>query len=530
MGDIEGNFRILEKSFNTACAKNCDFFLTPELSLTGYPPQDLLLRKDFIKKIEKYKKKLINLTKKRETIFSLSVPVYQDGQLVNSLLLIKSGKILYTYEKMNLPNYGVFDEKRYFNSKGKKKALDFKKNKIDFLICEDMWSEDFENYSSKHSLDFIIIINASPFEFGKFDLRKKLAFKRAKYFNAKLIYVNLVGAQDDLVFDGGSFVMEKNGKIISQLPFFKESDQVIDFQQIKKKKYTKENNLSLLYKALVTGLKNYMSKNGFKSATLGLSGGIDSALSLAIAADSIGPENIFSFFLPSLFTSQSSKTDALDMSNYIGVKTQEISIEKLRKSVLSHLNPIFKDLEEEVTEENIQSRLRGLILMAVSNKFNSLLITTGNKSELAVGYSTLYGDMSGGYSILKDVYKTKVFELSNWRNENIADEFKVKQIKVIPENIITKEPSAELKFNQIDKDSLPPYHILDRILELLIDENSDLKSIIKQGFSKKLVNKIWLMVKNSEFKRYQSVIGPKVSKMSLSLDRRFPLTNKFNLD
>ncbi len=218
------------------------------------------------------------------------------------------------------------------------------------------------------------------------------------------------------------------------------------------------------------------------------------------------------------------------MSNYIGVKTQEISIEKLRKSVLSHLNPIFKDLEEEVTEENIQSRLRGLILMAVSNKFNSLLITTGNKSELAVGYSTLYGDMSGGYSILKDVYKTKVFELSNWRNENIADEFKVKQIKVIPENIITKEPSAELKFNQIDKDSLPPYHILDRILELLIDENSDLKSIIKQGFSKKLVNKIWLMVKNSEFKRYQSVIGPKVSKMSLSLDRRFPLTNKFNLD
>lgn len=530
VGDIEGNFRILKKSFNIACAKNCDFFLTPELSLTGYPPQDLLLRQDFIKKIEKYKKKIINLTKNRETIFSLSIPLYQDRRLVNSLLLIKSGKILHTYEKMKLPNYGVFDEKRYFNSKEKKIVLDFKKKKIDFLICEDMWSEDFENYSAKHSLDFIIIINASPFEFGKFDLRKKLAFKRAKYFNAKLIYVNLVGAQDDLIFDGGSFVMEKNGKIISQLPFFKESDYVIDFQKINRKRYIKESDLSLLYKALVTGLKNYMSKNGFKSATLGLSGGIDSALSLAIVADSIGSENISSFFLPSLFTSQRSKTDALDMSNYIGVKTQEISIEKLRKSVLSHLNPIFKDLKEEVTEENIQSRLRGLILMAVSNKFNSLLITTGNKSELAVGYSTLYGDMSGGYSILKDVYKTKVFELCNWRNENLADEFRVKKIKVIPENIITKEPSAELKFNQIDKDSLPPYHILDRILELLIDENRDLKFIIRQGFSKKLVKKIWLMVKNSEFKRYQSVIGPKVSKMALSLDRRFPLTNKFNLD
>ena len=218
------------------------------------------------------------------------------------------------------------------------------------------------------------------------------------------------------------------------------------------------------------------------------------------------------------------------MSSYLGVETKEISIEELRKSVLFHLNPLFKNHKQEVTEENIQSRLRGLILMAASNKFKSLLITTGNKSELAVGYSTLYGDMSGGYSLLKDVYKTKVFELCNWRNENILDEFKIKKLNVIPENIIIKEPTAELKFDQIDKDSLPPYHILDRILELLIDENLDLKSITNKGYSKKLVKKVWLMIKNSEFKRYQSVIGPKVTKMALSLDRRFPLTNKFDID
>lgn len=489
-----------------------------------------MLRKDFIKKINEYKNKIIKLTKKSKTIFALSIPVNEKNQIINSLLLIQSGKIIQSFEKKELPNYGVFDEKRYFSSKTKKKLLNYNNKNIDFLICEDMWSDNFESYKTNHKIDYIFIINASPFEYKKFNLRKKLAYKRAKNFNSKLVYVNLVGAQDDLVFDGGSFVMNNDGKIIHQFPFFKETEQLIDLNNKIWKKTKKEDDLSLLYKALMTGLKNYMSKNSFKSAILGLSGGVDSALSLAIIADTIGSENIFSFFLPSLFTSKSSRTDAFEMSSYLGVETKEISIEELRKSVLFHLNPLFKNHKQEVTEENIQSRLRGLILMAASNKFKSLLITTGNKSELAVGYSTLYGDMSGGYSLLKDVYKTKVFELCNWRNENILDEFKIKKLKVIPENIIIKEPTAELKFDQIDKDSLPPYHILDRILELLIDENLDLKSITNKGYSKKLVKKVWLMIKNSEFKRYQSVIGPKVTKMALSLDRRFPLTNKFDID
>ena len=309
-----------------------------------------------------------------------------------------------------------------------------------------------------------------------------------------------------------------------------ESDKIIDLEKeyyVKKSK--KVDDLEHLYKALMMGMKNYIIKNNFKSVTLGLSGGIDSALTLTILADIIKTENIKSFFLPSKYSSQESKKDAFELSRNLGVNTNEISIEILRKEVLKELKPIFNKLEEDTTEENVQSRIRGLLLMAISNKYNSLLITTGNKSELAVGYATLYGDMCGGYSLLKDVYKTTVIELCNWRNENILEEFYIKKLNIIPNQIITKEPSAELKFNQTDRDSLPPYKVLDQILEMLIDQNKDIESIVKSGFNKRIINRVWKMIKNSEFKRYQSAVGPKISKLSLSVDRRFPLTNKFEL-
>ena len=504
--------------------------MTSELSLTGYPPQDLLFRKDFLKKVEIFKQKIINLTKNKKTIFALSIPLSKINEITNALLLVQSGKIIYSVQKKILPNYGVFDEKRYFSSTQiKTEYFNYSNKKIEFLICEDMWTNDFIK-KKKEKLDLIVVINASPFEIGKFKLRQSHASKRAKYFQSNLVYVNLVGSQDDLIFDGGSFVMDKLGKIVIQEKFFEESEThfILD-SKTKKKQIMKINKFENLYRALMLGLKNYMTNNGFRFAHLGLSGGIDSALTLAILADTIDSENIHSFYLPSKFSSNDSKKDAEALSKNVGIKTSEISIEILRNTVIKHLNPIFKKFNEDVTEENIQSRLRGLILMALSNKLDSLLVTTGNKSELAVGYSTLYGDMCGGYSLLKDVYKTDVFELCRWRNKNTLPYFKVKRNNIIPEEILTKEPSAELKYNQKDSDLLPPYEILDKILSYLIDENRDVKFIIKKGFIKDDVMKIWKMIKNSEFKRYQSAIGPKVSKMSLSLDRRFPITNKFDL-
>ena len=505
--------------------------MTSELSLTGYPPQDLLLRTDFIKKTELYKRKLISITKNKKTIFVLNIPNNEKGKLYNSLFLFKNGSVVFKKNKSILPNYGVFDEKRYFETDGMDSVFFvYKKYKIKFLICEEMWSDEYMSYN-KRNFDFVISLNASPFELKKFDIRKKMAKKNVKNYNANLIYLNLVGGQDDLIFDGGSFIMNQKGEIVFQTKFFSDSEYIISDNEVIslkpiKRKYDEVENL---YKALVYSLKNYMSKNTFKKAILGLSGGIDSALCLMIASDALGSKNINSFFLPSKYTSFESKKDAYELAKNLEVDIKEISIELLRKNVSNELDFLFKGLPSNITEENIQSRIRGLFLMAISNKFNSLLITTGNKSELAVGYSTLYGDMCGGFSLIKDVYKSQVIKLTNWRNKNLGDNFKIRKINNVPINIINKEPSAELKPNQKDSDSLPNYDTLDKILELMIDKRSDLSSIKKSGFSEKIIKEVWKMVKNSEYKRYQSSIGPKVSEMSFDKDRRFPLTNKFNI-
>ena len=461
---------------------------------------------------------------------ALNIPEINRKEILNSLQLFYRGKLIYNYQKNQLPNYGVFDEKRYFTSNDFHQELfKFKNLKIKFLICEDMWAENYFTKSNMN-LDLIIIINASPYEINKFSLREKIASKKAKYSTAKLIYLNLVGSQDELIFDGGSFFMNQSGRIVEQISFFKQAEKCINIlDENVPKKSQKIINIEHLYRALMLSVKNYATKNNFKSLSIGLSGGIDSALCLTILCDTFKIDEIFSYFLPTIFTSKESRVDANNLSKNLGINTSEISIEELRKNVLSKLMPFFGDSEESITEENIQSRLRGLILMALSNKKKSLLITTGNKSELAVGYSTLYGDMCGGFSLLKDVYKTKVFELCKWRNQNILEEFKVKKLNVIPQEIITKEPTAELKFNQIDKDSLPPYNDLDRILELLIDQKRELEFIIKKGYSVNLVRRVWKMIKNSEFKRFQSSIGPKITKEALSGDRRFPITNKFEL-
>ncbi len=531
VGDLKKNFKILEKSFLKSAKHKCDFFLTSELFLTGYPPQDLIFRDDFLKKISFYKTKIKNLTKKNKSILVLNIPEKQNGKIYSSLFLFQGGSVLYKKNKCVLPNYGVFDEKRYFSIDNQDtNYFEYKNKKIKFLICEEMWSKEFM-LQCDEKMDYLVCLNASPFEVNKFKRRQEHAQKNVKYFDSKMIYLNYVGCQDELIFDGGSFLMDKNGVIVHQAPFFEESEIILqpDKTLKSKMKNKKIDEKSNLYFALLYSLKNYMKNNNFKKIILGLSGGIDSALCLMLAVDAIKSENVNCYYFPTIYNSKQSEIDAKELVKNLKVQMNILSIESLRKRFLSQLEPIFKNSPNDITEENIQSRIRGLLLMAISNKFNCLLIATGNKSELAVGYSTLYGDMCGGFSLIKDLYKTQVIELVKWRNTNNPSFCKIKGLELIPENIITKDPSAELKPNQKDVDSLPKYKDLDKILELLIDKNYDLKSIKKFGFKEKLVKKVWKMITGSEFKRYQSTIGPKLSGMSFDKDRRFPITNKFDI-
>ena len=504
--------------------------MTSELFLTGYPPQDLLLRNDFIKKVEFFKKKIFSITKKQKTIFLLNVPKEEKKKIFNVLYLIKNGKVVFEKSKSILPNYGVFDEKRYFYAEEIDTSFFLHNSKkIKFLICEEMWSKKFLE-KNNDNYDLIVSINASPFEIEKFSKRIKNARNAVKAFDSDLIYLNHVGCQDELIFDGGSFLMNKSGKIITQAKFFREDEIIIDSNKDSPKKIVSpKNKMENLYEALMYSLKTYMKNNSFKQVVLGLSGGIDSALCCLIAADTLGSKNVKPVFMPTIYTSIESKRDVKSLCKNLDLKFDNILIDDLRKKFLSKLEFIFKDLPENLAEENIQSRIRGLILMAISNKFNSLLIATGNKSELAVGYSTLYGDMCGGFSLIKDLYKSQVFSLVKWRNINIPENASLIKNKLIPENIIVKEPTAELRFNQKDKDSLPEYEKLDKVLELLIDKNYGIKQIKEFGYNENMIKMIWKMIKKSEFKRYQSTIGPKISGMSFDKDRRFPITNNFSI-
>jgi len=531
VGDLDKNFKIIEKSFKKCASEDCDFFLTTELFLTGYPPQDLILRNDFLKKVQIYKTKIKALTKNKNSILLLNIPEKINNKIFNTLFLFKNGLTIYKKNKSVLPNYGVFDEKRYFNIQ-ESKVTDFmyKNKQIRFLICEEFWSEQLMINSNK-KVDYLICINASPYEINKYNERKKIAARNAKFFKSNVIYLNHVGCQDDLIFDGGTFVMNKEAKVIYQCSFFKESEKIVNIEKTENKKIIKidYDRQYHIYNALICSLQSYMKSNNFKKLIIGLSGGIDSALCLMIAVDALKSKNVKCFYLPTIYNSKQSQRDAYKLAKNLNVDISTISIEMLRKKINSELKPFFQNKPQDITEENIQSRLRGMLLMSLSNKFNSLLITTGNKSELAIGYSTLYGDMCGGFSLIKDLYKTQVFELSKWRNTTLPVFCRFKKKGLIPENIILKEPSAELKMNQKDEDSLPKYSVLDKILELMVDKNYDLQSIRKYGFNEKLIKKIWNMLKNAEFKRYQSAIGPKISSMSFDKDRRFPITNKFKI-
>jgi len=517
VGDLAGN---TAKITNVLSQGNSDIVVFPEMSLVGYPAQDLQLNLGFLKAVKTQINTLIKFSQSIESAFVIGAPVKFGKKIYNCAIVIQKGKILKTMRKIALPNYGVFDEKRIFSHASSPTTFDFKNKKICVLVCEDLWEQKVVKKVQAQKPDLVISINASPFDIEKASKRKELV-----KIGIPVVYVNQVGGQDDLVFDGGSFVTNQNGDIIAQAKYFEEDTLSFEFGASKEVINTKEVLEEKVYNALILGLRDYVHKTGFSKVLLGLSGGIDSALVAAIACDALGSENVRGVRMPSQYSSEHSLTDAKDSADKLCCKLETIEIKNLFETFGVALEESFKNTKQDLTEENLQARIRGALLMAISNKKGELLLATGNKSEYACGYSTLYGDMCGAFAPLKDVYKTMVYKLSNWRNKNIPAISLLKKLDVIPINSIQKAPSAELKPNQTDQDTLPEYDVLDKVLYHLIEEDLGVKEIIKKGFEKKLVNRVYKMLIASEYKRNQAPIGTKVSIRDLSKDRRYPIVN-----
>jgi len=502
-----------------ACRNDAEVIVFPELSICGYPPEDLLHRAGFIERCEKKVSELAaKLDKSRYVI--VGTPLREGKLLFNAAAVLHAGKVLYIYKKQILPNYSVFDEKRYFSPGSEPLIFKLNKTRLALTICEDLWDRGPAAKAKAQGAEIILNLNASPYHIDKHKLRTAEMAKRAEENSLGIVYVNQVGGQDELIFDGSSFVMNQQGKIISQAESFSECLQIIDTVDLPNLKPVVEDysRLEQIHKALVLGIKDYVNKNHFKGVLLGLSGGIDSALTLALAVEALGPLAVQVVLMPSRFTADMSIDDSLKMAKTLGVEHTIISIEKPFTAFLDILEPALKNKKFTVTEENVQARIRGIILMALSNKTGRMLLTTGNKSEMAVGYATLYGDMAGGFAPLKDVSKTLVYELSNWIN---------RKTEIIPARIITREPSAELAPNQADTDSLPPYEILDPILERYVEKYQCTSEIIQAGFSAEVVKRITKMVDRNEYKRRQSPPGCRITKRAYGKDRRYPITNGF---
>lgn len=526
VGDLDGNAKMILKIWQ-APPQETDLIVFPELAICGYPPEDLVLKPAFMRHVENEIAVLVKASSNIKSAALIGSPWLIDGQLYNAAHLIEHGKITATFLKNELPNYDVFDEKRVFSPGPLPSPVDFRGVKLGIMICEDMWFPGVAAQLNQKGAEILIVPNASPYHTSKEEKRRDAARARVMETGLPLLYVNQIGGQDDLVFDGDSFVMNESGNIILDCPEFAEGTFSVIFEKkdasapwlIGAK--TSCKNLTgpeEIYQALCLGLKDYVRKNGFESVILGLSGGIDSALTAIIAADALGPEAVHCVMLPSRFTAEISLEDAKALARNIGCTYKTISVEEPINTFNELLKPHLTPQAPAITFENIQPRTRGLILMALSNASGALLLTTGNKSEMAVGYATLYGDMCGGFNVLKDVYKTQVYELARWRNT---------QNPVIPERILTRAPSAELKDNQTDQDTLPPYDLLDDILHGLIEEDLDIEAIAARGHTPALVEKVWRMVDLAEYKRRQSAPGVKITPRAFGRDRRYPITNKF---
>ena len=521
VGDLDGNVRAILNVMQAAEAEICDVALLPELAITGYPPEDLLKRPAFMDAVEMAVAAVVNASRNACVVFGAP---RRDGRVLkNSVYLARCGHVIGIYDKQYLPNYGVFDERRYFEpGSGEPCIFDVNGWRVGVGVCEDLWHDALAARQSQMACDVWFNLNASPFHIGKQSEREALVMRRAKAFATPLIYVNPVGGQDEIVFDGGSHAVDGEGDLICRAPLFEPWQAVVDLSAIGAASIAEmPDPLAQIYSALVMGVHDYVRRNGCRQVVIGLSGGIDSALTAAIAVAALGPEHVLGVLLPSQYSSDHSIADAEALARNLGMETITLPIADGVAAAEATLADTFEQWgmqASDITEENIQARMRGLLLMAISNKSGRMVLTTGNKSEMAVGYATLYGDMAGGFAVLKDVYKTEVFALCRWLN---------REHEVIPENTITKPPSAELRPDQKDSDSLPDYPLLDAILKAVIEERLGVDAIIERGFERLTVVRVVRMLQLAEYKRRQAPPGVKITERAFGRDRRYPITHGF---
>ena len=519
VGDIPGNTTLICQQAAEAAVAGADLIVFSELALTGYPPEDLLLRPSLQRRIDTALEQIAAASS--EIAIAIGYPWMDNDVLYNCAAVWYRGEELGRYAKQYLPNYQVFDEKRYFTEGIDSCVIPFRGHQLGLTVCEDVWFDGPVDDAVNAGATLILNLNASPFHMGKLEERVELMQRHATRCKVPLLYVNQVGGQDELVFDGSSFAISAEANCVLQMPSWQSALGYVQLQDqqlsaISASQLAREDDLASLYQALVLGVRDYVNKNRFPGVVLGLSGGIDSALTLAIAADALGPERVRAVMMPFTYTSDMSKTDASLQAEAMGVRYESISIEPMYREFMAGLSDNFAGLSVDTTEENLQSRCRGVLLMALSNKTGYMVLTTGNKSEMAVGYATLYGDMAGGYGALKDVYKTKVFALADYRN-SISP--------IIPQRVIDRPPSAELAPDQKDEDSLPPYPVLDSILERYIEHDDSANSIIAAGYEREDVMRVIRLVDVTEYKRRQAPIGVRVTRRGFGRDRRYPVTN-----
>ncbi len=519
VGDLAGNAADLIAALHQARQLGANLLLTPELAVCGYPPEDLLLRNDFYQQCDQQLEQIAAHTQGITLV--VGHPYQQGEQYFNAASVIRDGAVVARYFKHALPNDGVFDEKRYFDAGSQACVVDIDGLRYGILICEDLWNAQPAALAKAAGAEILLCLNASPYHQGKHATRVAVAKQRVAEVGLPLVYCNQVGGQDELVFDGASFVMHAAGEVCQQLPLFESMLALATLVDGTWQPAAIAPALPLeaeVYGALVLGVRDYIEKNRFPGVVIGLSGGIDSALTLCIAVDALGPERVCAVMMASPYTQQMSLDDSRALVANLGVQYDEIPIEAAMHTFASLLAPHFAGRPADTTEENLQSRIRGVLLMALSNKTGALVLTTGNKSEMATGYATLYGDMAGGFAVLKDVYKTLVFRLSRWRNTLSP---------VMPENIITRPPSAELKPDQVDQDSLPPYDLLDAIIAAYVEENLSPAEMIARGLPEAEVLRTVAMIKRNEYKRRQAPIGPRVTSRGFGKDWRYPITSRY---
>ena len=534
VGDVDGNLAKVRAARAEAARQGADLVITSELVLAGYFPEDLVLKPAFQQRCREAVEALRADTRDGGPALFVTAPWREDDKLYNALIALDKGEIIGKRFKVDLPNYGVFDDKRVFTPGPMPGPLVFNGVRIGVPICEDVWTPDVVECINETGGEILLVPNGSPYEVGKTDVRVQLGVKRVIESGLPFVYVNQVGGQDEVVYDGGSFVLGADRQLKAQLASFREQVATVEFRrgadgwECQPGPIAPElERLESIYQAMVLGLRDYVNKTGFPSVVIGLSGGVDSAITAAVAADALGPERVHTLMMPSPYTSSESLEDAKACAEAIGVKYDIVGIEPAMEAFRAMLLPLFGNRKEDATEENIQSRARGVTLMAVSNKLGGMVVTTGNKSEMAVGYATLYGDMCGGFNVLKDVYKTTVFDLCRWRNAHVPVGALSDRRRVIPERILTKPPSAELRPDQKDEDSLPPYPVLDAILKGLIERDRGVAEMVAEGYDSGIVERVWRLLERAEYKRRQAPPGVKITSRLISKERRYPIVNGF---